>query len=172
MLQTERFKLHLFSNMNLIIIRHAKAEDFGKFPTGDSGRELVEKGKQQAKSVAAFLEKHDLIPELILTSPILRALQTAEIISDRLKLAQPTKESWLASGMLPEVAIRELVAYKELSRVAIVGHEPDLSELIGWICGMDPKNYIEIKKASVTSLTFEPNKKGAVLHFSIPPKMM
>ena len=56
--------------MDLILLRHGKAEDSN--PKGDSARELVEKGRQQARRQAKLLKQAGLLPEIVITSPLVR----------------------------------------------------------------------------------------------------
>jgi len=156
--------------MELLLIRHAKAEAHGH-SGGDGARALVEKGHAQSKKVGEFLKKRDLVPEIVLTSPVLRAKETAEIICDQVGLEAPVTEAWLSCGMGGEEALHELSAYSSVERLAIVGHEPDFSHLIGSLLGVE-LGYVEVKKASVILLTCYPPKRGGVLHFNIPPKLL
>src|SRR5688572_25419905 len=118
--------------MELLVIRHAKAEDHGH-PGGDGERALVAKGFEQSARLGRFLKRIDRRPDVVLTSPLVRARQTAETLCEAAEMPGPVVQGWLACGMDPEMAIRELVAFSDLERVAIVGHEPDLSSLIEWL---------------------------------------
>ena len=152
--------------MTLLLIRHATANAHG-MAGGDFVRNLVEKGQEQSRCVGRFLKKHDFIPDIVLTSPVLRAKETAEILAEE-GCPKPIIESWLACGMRPEVALQELSAYKEFPRVAIVGHEPDFSSLVEHILGADAYS-IRVKKTSIISLELGRN---AMLNFSIPCKLL
>lgn len=152
--------------MNLLLIRHATADAHG-LPGGDFVRNLIEKGEKQAHRVGSFLAEHDLIPDIVLTSPVLRAKETAEILAEE-GCPKPIVEPWLACGMRPEVALHELSAYQDFKRVAIVGHEPDFSSLIEHILGA--KSYsIRVKKTSIISLDLG---RHPSLNFSIPCKFL
>lgn len=152
--------------MTLLLIRHATAAAHG-LPGGDFVRNLVEKGQDQSQRVGKFLRKHDLIPDVVLSSPVLRAKETAEILAEE-GCPKPIIESWLACGMRPEVALQELSAYQKFSRVAIVGHEPDFSALVEHILGAEAYS-IRVKKTSVISLELGRNP---MLNFSIPCKFL
>ena len=67
--------------MELLLIRHGKAEAHGH-PQGDGARALVEKGHRQARLAGEFLVKHGLVPELVLSSPLVRARETAEGVAE------------------------------------------------------------------------------------------
>lgn len=152
--------------MTLLLIRHATAADH-ELSGGDFVRNLVEKGKEQSQRVGKFLKKQELIPDIVLTSPVLRAKETAEILSEE-GCPKPIVESWLACGMRPEIALHELKAYQEFSRVAIVGHEPDFSALVEHILGAEAYS-IRVKKTSIISLELG---RHPVLNFSIPCRFL
>jgi phosphohistidine phosphatase len=109
--------------MDLILIRHGKAEDTN--PGGDRARELVAKGRQQAHRAAKLLKHADILPEIVLTSPLVRARQTADEFCETAGIPSPVIQNWLACGMHPESAMKELAGFLDFKRLAIVGHEPD-----------------------------------------------
>lgn len=155
--------------MELLIIRHAKAEDHGH-PAGDAPRALVKKGFEQAARLGRFLRRTDRLPDVVLTSPLVRARQTAERLCEAAGLPEPVEQPWLACGMEPETAVRELTAFSGFDRVAIVGHEPDLSTLIAhWIGAADGS--VEMKKAALTGLALSAGGRRARLLFHVPPSM-
>lgn len=156
--------------MELLIIRHAKAEDHGH-PGGDGERALVAKGYDQAAHVGRFLKRVSRRPDVVLTSPLVRSRQTAETLCQAAEMPGPVVQGWLACGMDPETAIRELVAFSDFERVAIVGHEPDLSSLIEWLLGCSGSS-VEVKKASITGLQVHPPAWHARLLFHIPPALI
>jgi len=155
--------------MELVIIRHAKAEAHGH-PGGDAARALVAKGVAQAEQIGRFLRGVGCLPDLTLTSPLVRACQTAERLCDSAGVARPVVQPWLASGMDPETAVRELGAFAAFDRVAIVGHEPDLSSLIEWLLGATGGS-VEVKKAGITGLELRGGGRRARLLFHVPPLM-
>lgn len=156
--------------MELLVIRHAKAEDHGH-PGGDGERALVAKGFEQSARLGRFLKRIDRRPDVVLTSPLVRARQTAETMCQAAEMPGPVMQGWLACGMDPEMAIRELVAFSDFDRVAIVGHEPDLSSLIEWLLGCSGSS-VEVKKASITGLLVHPPAWHARLLFHIPPALL
>lgn len=157
--------------MELLLIRHGKAEGHG-LPGGDGARALVEKGRLQARKVGRLLLEQDLVPDLVLTSPLTRARETAEILAEVSGASAPVQEAWLACGMRPEEAMQELSAYTEtMGRVAIVGHEPDFSRLAGYVLGAEG-GYVQVKKASVILLAVHPPQRAGVLQFNVWPGML
>ncbi len=154
--------------MDLIILRHGKAENTSM--DGDFSRALVEKGREQARRAGERLKSAAVLPDIVLTSPLLRARQTADEFCQAAGMPGPVIQGWLASGMPPDMAVRELAAFRDFKRVAIVGHEPDLSQLIEWILGAASRS-IEVKKGTIACLRFTPPARHGVLAYLIPPKL-
>jgi len=156
--------------MELLLLRHGTAEDHGH-PAGDSARALVEKGRLQSRDAGRFLAKIDCLPELVLTSPMVRARQTAEEFCAASGLGSPVAAPWLACGMDPETAVGELRPYGEFGRVMIVGHEPDFSKLLCHLLGAHPDS-VRMKKGGVALVRLHGASGRGELHFLLPPKTM
>jgi phosphohistidine phosphatase len=154
--------------MDLILLRHGKAEDYHK--DGDSARELVGKGREQARRAACLLRDTRWLPEIVLTSPLVRARQTADEFCETAGLPGAVIQGWLACGMNPEEALQELVGFGEFKRVAIVGHEPDFSGLIEWLLGTSHGG-VEVKKGAIACLRIQPPSRQGLLRFLIPPRL-
>lgn len=154
--------------MDLILLRHGKAEDF--HPEGDAARELVEKGREQSRKAARLLKGAGKLPEIVLTSPLARARQTAEEFCQTAGMPGPLVQGWLACGMDPATAMQELAGFNEFQRVAIVGHEPDLSEFIARCLGC-PSGSVKMKKGALACLRINPPARSGTLLFLIPPKL-
>jgi phosphohistidine phosphatase len=154
--------------MDLILLRHGKAEDTN--PGGDSARELTGKGRQQARRQAKLLKQAGMLPEIVLTSPLARARQTADEFCETSGVPGAVIQGWLACGMAPETALRELAGFREFKRVAIVGHEPDFSGLIAWLLGA-PGAAVRVKKGAIACLKINPPSRHGTLKYLIPPKL-
>ena len=151
--------------MDLFFLRHANADT--KAAT-DAERPLSEKGIAQSGQIARFCETHGITPALILTSPLVRARETAGIVAKQLR-AELKTVPWLASGMRPDTALRELRSYAELASVMIVGHEPDFSTLAAELLGGAAQ--LHLRKGSLTHFYVrELRTGGGVLEFTLPPK--
>ncbi len=155
--------------MEIILLRHGKAE--AQNPQGDGARALVEKGIEQSKRAGLYLLAAGLQPEIVLTSPLLRAKQTAEHFCQAASLPGPVMQSWLASGMHPDVALRELCGFQEFKRICLVGHEPDFSSLIAWITNGEG-GAVEVRKGSLTLFEISPPSRAGIVRFVIPQRMM
>lgn len=153
--------------MHLILLRHGKAEDHGH-PAGDGARALVEKGRHQSRNAGKLLRQVKLLPDIVLTSPLVRARQTAEEFCAAAGLDAPLVQPWLASGMSPADALSELAAFQGFDRVMIVGHEPDFSRLIDWTLGAGSGG-VDMKKGALACLDVSPPSRSATLLYLIPP---
>jgi phosphohistidine phosphatase len=154
--------------MDLILLRHGKAEDFNK--DGDAARELVAKGREQARRAARLLKVADRLPEIVLTSPLVRARQTADEFCETAGMPGAVIQGWLACGMTPERALEELAGFGEFKRIAIVGHEPDFSILVEWLLGVTTGG-VQVKKGAIACLRINPPSRHCVFKFLIPPKL-
>src|SRR5947209_19433635 len=107
--------------MKLCFLRHGEA-DWPNWDKPDDDRPLTERGRKEMKRVAKFLERLKFSPDAILTSPLPRASQTAEIVARRLGIKLKT-ESALAHGFNLE-RLRRLITRLQRGCVMVVGHEP------------------------------------------------
>lgn len=155
--------------MQLYILRHSDADTKAEH---DDDRHLSDKGVLQSQRAARFCEAHDLKPELILSSPIRRAHQTAKFISEHLRVEMRLVR-WLACGAQPQAVLKELYEYRGLPSLMLVGHEPDFSQLVASLIGAAHPESVHIRKGSLTQLTvFDLKAGGARLECSIPAKLM
>ena len=154
--------------MNLILLRHGKAEDHN--PGGDYARALVERGREQARKQGRLLKGAGLLPDIVLTSPLLRARQTADEFCEAAGIPGPVIQGWIASGMNTDQALTELAAFKDFRRVMIVGHEPDFSQFLIDVLGVSVGD-IEMKKGAIACLRISPPSKRGTLTSLIPPKL-
>ncbi|WP_411826443.1 SixA phosphatase family protein [Luteolibacter sp. AS25] len=156
--------------MELLLLRHGKAEDHGLVGRSDFSRTLLEKGLFQAQHVARMLVASEFLPDIVLTSPVVRAKQTAEAFTSFSHLPGPVSQDWLSCGMSPETALKELSAFSDFKRVMIVGHEPDFSQLIQYTLGAS-NGYVEVKKGSLACIEINPPSPRANLRFLLPHKL-
>ena len=156
--------------MIVYFLRHADAEpDAGR----DFDRKLTTKGLGQAEKAGRFLHRHGLIPDLLVTSPVVRARQTAKIVARHLGDADLVEERWLACGMTPETCLRELSSWQKHRAVLLVGHEPDFSATIATLLGMTAPDGLQVRKASLTAIELpEPVAGAGHLQFLVPARLM
>lgn len=158
--------------MLLFILRHADAEEPGR-RMSDFGRRLTDKGRSQARRVGRFLRGLGERPEIVLTSPFVRAVETARIVAQEGGLAAPVKETFLACGMTPDTALDGLRPYRESGAVLITGHQPDLGLLVNWLLGVGQGPGVEMRKGALCLLAVEGFAAGgAALKFHAPPSLL
>lgn len=155
--------------MRLYLLRHAEAE-----PTAftDADRRLTDVGREQAERVGRFCQSHDLRPELVVSSPFHRAVETAQPVSAALGV-ECVVDGFLASGMHPEDGLRELQAYRRSRGVMLVGHQPDLGLLAASLIGLPRAESFSVPKASLIAIEVSflaPG--GGKLKFCLPPQLM
>ena len=142
--------------MNLYILRHGIAVEPGTPGyEHDSERPLIPKGERRLRSAAAAMGKMELSFDLILSSPFVRAKQTAEIIAGELKLKKRLQLSdTLACGGSMKNLVGLLTGLESaLENVLIVGHEPCLSRLISLLVSGDADAAaVEMKKGGLCKL--------------------
>jgi phosphohistidine phosphatase len=141
--------------MNLYLLRHGIAVEPGTYGyENDSERPLIPKGERRLRAAVAAMKELELSFDLILSSPFVRARQTAEIVADGMKLKKDLK---LSDDLIPGGSSKALIcALKELKpepeNVLLVGHEPYLSRLISLLIANDEYAAIEMKKGGLCKL--------------------
>ncbi len=156
--------------MKLYFLRHANADT--KAATDDE-RPLSEKGIAQAKRAGRFCREKGILPEIILSSPLVRARETAENYVSENPGGLLEFVEFLASGMRPEDGLDALKDYAKFESVMIVGHEPDFSVLAAHLLGLPDNANITIRKGSLTLLDVPLLRAGkAALEYSLPCRLM
>jgi phosphohistidine phosphatase len=155
--------------MNLYLIRHSIAENIS-IDKKDFDRELTEEGKFVIKKTSQAWKNYISNVDVVLTSPLMRSIQTAEIISSNLQEKQNViKDNNLGTGSRTADLI-ELLNSLEYKNVAVVGHQPDLSQHINNFCGTGSFN-LAFPPASLAKIEFENSIKygrGRLIYF-VPP---
>ncbi len=140
--------------MNLYIIRHAIAVDEALSDYElDRERPLTDKGRKKMRQIARALRNLGVEFDVILSSPYLRACQTAEILGDVFKMKKMiVMTDHLVPMADPELLIGEINENYPVDSIAVVGHEPYLSALIGLLVADNTKLEITLKKGGVCYL--------------------
>jgi phosphohistidine phosphatase len=147
----------------VLFIRHGEA-DWPHWDQPDDERPLTKKGKAEVKRVAKFLRKIGAEPLLIFTSPLPRAEQTAKIIAKALCLELGVEKA-LGKGFDVE-KFRTLVSAHDVDCMAIVGHEPDFSEVIAAVSGGE----VILRKAGVALVEMDQSAQKGTLRWLFPPR--
>jgi phosphohistidine phosphatase len=155
--------------MELYLLRHGIAADVGPEGSGDAGRPLTEEGIDKLKEAVRGLRRLGVRPDVLLTSPLVRARQTAEIVRRAFGLDVRPAEA-LAPGCDLARLADLLGEYRSAERVMIVGHEPDFSSLIGDLTG---GSRVQLKKAGLARVDLESVDTGAgTLIWLLPPVVL
>jgi phosphohistidine phosphatase len=159
--------------MRLYIVRHAIAVPRGTPGVRDDDRALTEKGVRRMRQAAVGLRRLGYIPELLLSSSLTRAIQTAEIL--RAAFGKGL-EMDIVSALSPSGDRREL--YREIARhsrrlkgLMLVGHQPSLGEIAGEIAWGSAQQFIDFKKGGMCAIELESVKgipKGRLVSLLTP----
>ncbi len=159
--------------MDLYLIRHADAK-----PLGDDGiqsdeeRPLTDKGREQSKTLAAILQKKGVQLGLVVSSPLLRARQTAEGMLAHWKNAPPalTECDEVSPGGKPRKLSRFLRA-QPAEAIAVMGHIPGIAEYAAWLIG-SKKAQLDLAKAGVAHIVCPdgPRKGEGTLQWLVTPE--
>jgi phosphohistidine phosphatase len=161
--------------MDLLIVRHAIAyeRDAKRWPD-DAERPLTPEGMKLARKAAAGLKRITDNPETVWTSPFVRARQTAKILEHYAGWPKATEASELAQDVDPQKVVALLRRHRG-KLVAVVGHEPGLSELIS-LCVTGERDGLDLalKKPGVACLSFKgaPTAASATLSWFVPPRIL
>jgi phosphohistidine phosphatase len=141
--------------MNLYIVRHAIAVERGTPGyEDDSQRPLTDNGRKKMKKITRGLDRLGIQLDVILTSPYVRARDTAKILGDRFAM---TDKIYFSENLIPpgnfEALVFEIHEKYDLANVALVGHEPMLSSLISWLTTGETEARIMLKKGGVAFLS-------------------
>ena len=132
----------------LYLVRHAVAEARGDAWPDDSKRPLTDSGMARMRKAARGLARLGVAIDVVLTSPLTRARQTAEIVVEAIH-PRPTLVS--ADALSPDgsyaAVVAELEKHARKTRIALVGHEPGIGELAARLIGS--RHAIEFKKGAV-----------------------
>ncbi|MBU5637138.1 histidine phosphatase family protein [Geomonas sp. Red69] len=143
--------------MIIHIVRHAEAiERTPEVP--EEHRYLTRRGRRRFRKAAKSLATLGIEPDLILTSPLVRAVQTADILAEKLRYKRELiVASELSPGFRPEMLDELLKLYPQASEVALVGHEPDLGLVTQALLGEEAS--LSLPKGGTVS--FKRNASGS-----------
>jgi phosphohistidine phosphatase len=161
--------------MELLIIRHAIAFERDRHRwRDDAARPLSPAGMRRARKAAAGLKEFSKAPDLLLTSPLVRARQTAQILTEVAGWPTATEAPELAPGERAP-AVLALLGKARGKLVAIVGHQPELGTLLtACLLGDGEALPIEMKKNAVACLSFAGTVRAghAALRWLATPRML
>ncbi|HEX6050525.1 MAG TPA: phosphohistidine phosphatase SixA [Gemmatimonadaceae bacterium] len=163
--------------MRLIVVRHAIAEDRDEFAASghddDRLRPLTADGARKMKRGAEGLRSLVASIDLLASSPLVRAAETAEIIRDAYGIDRVVTEA----SLVPEGGVADVVrwlATRGEDLVAIVGHEPQLGKLVAYLIGAGDRPVIEMKKGAACLLEFDGSVEAGAARLTalLPPRVL
>jgi phosphohistidine phosphatase len=159
--------------LKIFVMRHGPAEDHADSGM-DSDRALTPSGRERVRAVARFLHDIEEEPLQIVTSPLVRAVQTAEIVAVASKLSDREGTVAVRRELSPGggggAALVASLAAAGSKRVMLVGHEPDLSELVATLAPAAARSSFD--KAMVVGLYVGPNGDHSRLRFVLDPRAL
>jgi phosphohistidine phosphatase len=160
--------------MKLYILRHGEAAEHGDPRYKENDRPLTQKGTQRTRQLAHALREMEISFDLILSSPLTRAKQTAEIVARGLDEKVTFSDTLTPSGNMQKL-VEEINGIHPLPKSALlVGHEPYLSVLISMLCIGGPDLPIKMKKGALCRMEIDKLTSGkcAVLEWLLQPRLI
>ena len=157
----------------LYLIRHGLAEERGDAWPDDAKRPLTADGISRLRRAASALARLEMPADVVLTSPLVRTRQTAEIVAGALSPHPPVVNvDALAPGGSPTAIAAEIEKHARRPHIVIVGHEPGIGEMAAWLIGS--RNPLEFKKGGICRIDVEGSTlRGAgVLRWMLTPKIL
>jgi phosphohistidine phosphatase len=137
------------------VLRHGIAEERGENPDDDA-RKLTRKGKDRMKQIVKGLDDAGIQCDVILTSPLVRAVETARIAR---KYCWENADIEVTDLLMPDASFDELIDHlnrmEGVDYAAIVGHEPFLSGFVSYCLAGESSSFIRLKKGGVASLEID-----------------
>jgi phosphohistidine phosphatase len=154
----------------LYLLRHAHAGDPGAWDGPDDRRPLSDKGRKQADRLGTFLVAVGFRADTVITSPKVRAAQTAEIVAGHLDMRVATDER--LGGPLGMAELEEVIQDAgDPERVMVVGHDPDFSDLLALLCGASE---VPMRKGALARVDLRRPVEvgGGTLRWLVPPDLL
>lgn len=180
--------------MRLLVVRHAiamerdeyqalaRGERRGQRPASDDLRPLTEKGVRKMKKNVQGLRELVGRPQLLVSSPLKRAVQTAEILGGALATGFPGEQFQVTEALRPEADPADLALWLNdrpemkipQATIAVVGHEPHLTHFIGWLLSGQARSILELKKGGACLIEFRgliARGQGRLIWLATPPML-
>jgi phosphohistidine phosphatase len=161
------------ATLELYLIRHGVAAPRGDEFPDDSKRPLTSGGIARLRKEAKALDELNVGFDHIITSPLLRTRQTADVFAETMKSKPSVSNSdALAPAGTPTAVFQELGKHMRKGRIALVGHEPNIGELAARLIGS--RTPLEFKKGAICRIDFEvfPPKGTGQLRWFVTPRML
>jgi phosphohistidine phosphatase len=159
--------------MDIYFLRHANAGQPKLNPAKDEKRPLDKVGIEQAHDVGRALASLDVTMDVILSSPLRRATQTASVVANEIGYEDKVVlDSALRPGATYEQFQELLARHSRKEAIMVVGHNPNLTEFLNkLLSGSGAMRALELKKGAIARVEKE-GRKAAVLLWCVPPKVI
>jgi phosphohistidine phosphatase len=157
--------------MKLYFLRHGEAGEPEEWQGDDALRPLTDEGRRRMTREARTLERLELGVDRVISSPLVRAVQTAEIVATALRRRNRLVEDRrLGAGFGPERLAEILLEYADARDLMLVGHEPSMSATIGRLTGAT----VELKKGGLARVDIRDRTqaRGGTLDWLLPPRVL
>jgi phosphohistidine phosphatase len=158
--------------MTIYLLRHGIAETAA--PGGDdAARALTDEGRRKLRAVLKLAREAGVKPSRILTSPLVRAVQTAELAGECLGCgARPVRTGALEPSGDPGQVWRAIRSHQDAASLLLAGHEPLFSQLAAYLLGA-PEALIDFKKGALVAIEVDPAlpRPRGVLRWMLTPKL-
>jgi len=155
--------------VEVYLLRHAHAGNPDHWAGDDAERPLSAKGRRQAERLGRFLAEQGFKPTAIVTSPKVRARQTADLVAAPLKARVETDQR--LGAYLDVDLLSQIVDEVGGGRVVLVGHDPDFSELAAALSGAQ---HLPLKKGTLVRIDVTPpvREGSGLLRWLVPPDLI
>jgi|WetSurMetagenome_2_1015567.scaffolds.fasta_scaffold98388_2 phosphohistidine phosphatase len=162
--------------MNIYLMRHGiAAEQTDAREEIDRQRPLTSEGRDRVKIISRALVKLELRPAVILSSPYVRAEQTASILAEEMRLKKQLEFTDVLVPLgQPGGIIDEIIKHSRVDEIILVGHYPSLGWLMAAFLGFDPGESLALKKGGVCCFSAENLEvsRAASLDWLLTPKIL
>jgi phosphohistidine phosphatase len=141
----------------LWFLRHGEAVPHDAAP--DPDRQLTERGEEQSRAAGRALAAMEMAFQIVLSSPRVRALDTARLACEELGIEQVVIDESLSSGFGIEDALELGAATGEDKRVLFVGHNPDFEQVVHDLTGAS----VDLKKGGIAGVRMRGSRRGELL---------
>lgn len=158
--------------MQLYVVRHGIAVPHGTAGVLEDERPLTQEGEKKVKEIGRGLQGLGLKVDRIVSSPLPRALRTAEILADELKARALLETSDALKAGRSAESIREWLSGRTEEQLMIVGHNPAFSDLVALlVTGRSDLLICELRKGGIASLEGKPGER-MILDWMARPKLL
>ena len=161
--------------MKLYLLRHGKSLSQREARVAaDADRPLSDEGRDEIRNAARGMQRLGCEFDVILTSPLLRAVQTSQIVQEVVGDPPLAEREGLASGMTPDKLLAELRECGPDSCVLVVGHQPDLGEALAYLVWGLERATTSLKEGSLVEIEIEdaPGEGEAKIRGLLPAKVL